>query len=109
MYPYVPFFPTSVPLLEHRLPSLEFQRIVFEAASFQTLSCDVITQQIAADYFAYADKLATRADSILASLDDNDFDAGLRALRAEAARVPARAVTEPIDFLVFGKSDSLTV
>jgi ubiquinone/menaquinone biosynthesis C-methylase UbiE len=105
MYPYVPFFPASVALLQQRLPSLEFQRTVFEAASFRTLSYDVITQEIAADLVAYADKIATKADSILASLKESDFQAGMRALRAEAARAPRRAVTEPIDFLVFGKND----
>lgn len=72
MYPYVPFFPASQALLEQRLPSLSFQREAFEAAGFRTLSCEVVTQQIAADYSAYAGKLAVKADSILASLDDRD-------------------------------------
>jgi ubiquinone/menaquinone biosynthesis C-methylase UbiE len=103
LYAYVPFFPTSRRLLEKRLPSLDLQREVFEAASFQTLSCEVVTQEVAADYNAYADKVSTKADSILASLDDREFDAGLNALRFHAATTPAIAITEPIDFLVFGK------
>src|SRR5262245_33145846 len=103
MYAYVPFFPTSRRLLEERLPSLALQREVFESASFQTLSCEVVTQEVAADYYAYADKLSVKADSILASLDDHEFEAGLKALLSEAVTAPANPVTEPIDFIVFGK------
>jgi ubiquinone/menaquinone biosynthesis C-methylase UbiE len=104
MYPYVPFFPTSRKLLEQRLPSLTFQREVFEGASFQTFSYEVVTQTIAADYSSYADKLSLKADSILASLDDCEFEAGLHALRSAATTMPACVITEPIDFFVFGKS-----
>ena len=103
MYPYVPFFPASWRLLEQRVPSLTFQRGVFEDAGFRTLASEVVTQEIAPDYSAYADKLALKADSILASLDDRDFQAGLHALRSAAATMPPRAVTEPIDVVVFGK------
>jgi ubiquinone/menaquinone biosynthesis C-methylase UbiE len=102
-YAYVPFFPTSRKLLHERLPSLALQREAFEAASFQTLSTEVVTQEVAADYYAYADKLAVKADSILASLDDHEFEAGLKTLLSEAAAAPAGPITEPIDLLVFGK------
>jgi ubiquinone/menaquinone biosynthesis C-methylase UbiE len=104
MYPYVPFFPTSRPLLEQRLPSLGFQREVFEAAGFQTLSCEVVVQQVASDHSAYADKLALKADSILASLEPEEFEAGLKRLRSDAVGGAPRAVIEPIDFLVFGQN-----
>jgi ubiquinone/menaquinone biosynthesis C-methylase UbiE len=103
MYPYVPFFPESRPLLEQRLPSLGFQRDAFEAAGLRTLSCELVTQEIAADLWVYAEKLSTKSDSILASLTDEDFDCGLKAVRSEAAVAAVRAVVEPIDFLVFGK------
>jgi ubiquinone/menaquinone biosynthesis C-methylase UbiE len=103
LYPYVPFFPATRSLLEERLPSLSFQRGVFEAESFQTISSDVVTQQIASDHSAYADKLATKADSILASLDDHEFQAGLEAMRRHAMTTIARPVTEPIDLIVFAK------
>jgi ubiquinone/menaquinone biosynthesis C-methylase UbiE len=105
MYPYVPFFPTSRPLLEERLPSLDSQREVFEKAGFETISYQVVVQQVARDLFAYADKLAMKADSIIASLDDKDFEAGLERMRAHAAIIPPYPVTEPIDFFVFRKSE----
>jgi SAM-dependent methyltransferase len=102
-YPYVPFFPTSRTLLEQRLPTLVFQRNVFELAGFTLLSSDVITQQVAADWPEYADKVSLKADSILVSLDDAEFEAGLVALRS-AAITNNLPVTEPIDLLVFGKN-----
>lgn len=104
-YPYVPFFPTSRKLLNERLPALKDQQRVFEAAAFRLVSCEIVFQEIAPDYSVYAGKLATKSDSILASLDDRDFEDGLRAVRAEAAAAPPRAVIEPIDFLVFEKDN----
>jgi hypothetical protein len=86
------------------LPTLEFQRSAFEAAGFTTLSEDVITQEIAPDLFAYSEKLATKSDSILIRLADEDFDSGLKAVRARAAATHPHPVTEPIDFVVFGRT-----
>jgi len=99
VYPYVPYFPTSRTLLEQRLPSLEFQCEVFEKASFRILFSGSVTQQIASDYQEYADKIALRADSILVTLDDDEFDAGVQAIRSTAAAGP---IVEKIDLVVFG-------
>jgi len=97
-YPYVPFFPASVPLLEQRLPSLQFQSAVFQSAGFRVVFSGEIRQQIATDHAAYAEKLATKSDSVLLSLDDKDFDVGLARMRAEKRPGP---IVEPIDFIVF--------
>jgi ubiquinone/menaquinone biosynthesis C-methylase UbiE len=100
-YPYVPFFPTSTPILEQCLPSAEFVQKVFEGAGFRTVATEVLTQQIAPNLECYAEKLSAGADSILASLRPGDFVAGIEALRSHAARVGVQAVTEPIDVFVF--------
>jgi ubiquinone/menaquinone biosynthesis C-methylase UbiE len=102
-YPYMPFFPQARQLLAAHLPSLTFQREVFEECGFSTLSAEVIVQEIAANYSDYADKIALKADSILVRLHDSDFAAGMEELRAHAATMEPQPVTEPIDFLVFGK------
>ncbi len=57
-----------------------------------------VAQEIAADYATYADKLALRADSVLISIDDREFEAGIAAVRAEKRPGP---IVEPIDVVVF--------
>jgi ubiquinone/menaquinone biosynthesis C-methylase UbiE len=100
-YPYVPFFPKSIPLMENLLPTEAMVRTVFAAAGFSTVNCAVVTQQIAPNYAVYADKLAAGADSVLAQLSPRDFQAGIDAIRAHAARVGETPVSEPIDLFVF--------
>ena len=100
-YPYVDFFPASRPILEEVLPTNTFVREVFEAAGFRMVTLELVTQEIAPSYAAYAEKLAAGADSVLASLSRRDFDAGMRALRAHAAHSDGEAVFEPIDVFVF--------
>jgi ubiquinone/menaquinone biosynthesis C-methylase UbiE len=100
-YPYVDYFPESRPLLEQRLPTNSFVREVFEAAGLRMLMLELVTQQIASSYAAYAEKLSAGADSILASLSQRDFNEGMKALRAHAAHKDGEAVFEPIDVFVF--------
>jgi ubiquinone/menaquinone biosynthesis C-methylase UbiE len=100
-YPYVDFFPATRAILEDTLPSRQFIRETFEAAGFFPGRAEVVTQEISRDYAAYADKLATGADSVLASLLPGDLAAGLNALRDYAASHEPRPVTEPIDVFVF--------
>ena len=100
-YPYVGFFPQSLPILEDCLPSTAFMREVFESAGFSTISADLVVQSIAPDYAVYADKLAAGADSVLAQLSESDFQAGIHAIRTHAVSTGDKPVTEPIDVLVF--------
>jgi len=99
-YPYLEFFPQSLPIMEDCLPTGSFVREVFESAGFITVSFDVIVQEIAADYAAYVEKVAAGADSVLAQLSPSEFQAGLEAMRAYAA-VCKEPVSEPIDVFVF--------
>jgi len=100
-YPYVEFFPASVPIMEACVPSETFIREIFESAGFSTVSVDVIVQEIAADYATYIAKVAAGADSVLAQLSPTEFQTGLDAMRAHAARVSDKPVSEPIDVFVF--------
>jgi ubiquinone/menaquinone biosynthesis C-methylase UbiE len=100
-YPYYDFFPPSRPILEAVLPTTAFVREVFEAAGFGALSVELVTQEIAPSFAAYAEKLAAGADSVLARLSPADFDAGMTALRDYAASGNDKAVFEPIDVFVF--------
>ena len=100
-YPYVDFFPKSRAILEDCLPTGVFMREVFESAGFSTVASEVVVQQLAPDYAAYAEKLSAGADSVLARLSRSDFEAGIEAVRAHASRAGERAVCEPIDVFVF--------
>ena len=100
-YPYVPFFPASRPILEECLATGAFIGKVFESVGFRVASVDVVRQKIAANYESYAEKLSAGADSVLARLSPDDFEAGMEALRLHAAQIDSQAVIEPIDVFVF--------
>jgi ubiquinone/menaquinone biosynthesis C-methylase UbiE len=100
-YPYVEFIPATKPLLYERLNSKRSIVHTFEAAGFSTIAAELVVQQIAPTYAAYADKLTAGGDSILASLNPRDLEEGLSALRRHAAAIDPKPVTEPIDVFVF--------
>jgi ubiquinone/menaquinone biosynthesis C-methylase UbiE len=100
-YPYVEFFPESRPLLEECLAGGSMIREVFESAGFRTVAVDVVTQEIAPNFGAYAEKLSAGADSVLARLSPRDYEAGMNKLRLHAARTDSQSVFEPIDVFVF--------
>jgi ubiquinone/menaquinone biosynthesis C-methylase UbiE len=100
-YPYVPFFPASRPILEECLATGTSMRKVFESVGFRVASVDVVNQGIALNYGAYAEKLSAGADSVLARLSPDDFDAGMEVLRMHAAQGDSQPVVEPIDVFVF--------
>lgn len=100
-YPYVEFIPATKPLLYKRLNAKRSIIHTFEAAGFSTITAELIVQEIAPTYEAYADKLAAGGDSILASLNPRDLEEGLSALRRHAALVDPQPVTEAIDVFVF--------
>ena len=100
-YPYVEFFPESRPILEDILPTAAMVREVFESAGFSAVSCELVTQEIAADYATYVEKLLAGGDSVLARLSPAEFQTGIDAMRAHATRAGDQRVCEPIDVFVF--------
>jgi ubiquinone/menaquinone biosynthesis C-methylase UbiE len=96
------FFQGMQGLIEQTLPSNAFVLTLFESAGFKTRGRELIQQSVAAHWQEFADKIALRADSLLASISDAEFEAGMTMLRAHAAtRSPQEQVTEVIDFFVF--------
>jgi len=101
-YPYLPFFPSSGAILNSDLQSHTLIETIFARAGFQAICHELIRSQAAESWGAYADKLAFRADSILTQLSDQEFEAGLAALRDHAATAPLdEPVIETVDFFVF--------
>jgi ubiquinone/menaquinone biosynthesis C-methylase UbiE len=100
-YPYYPFFPASHPILHEVLPDGSTIREVFEAAGFSLTTWLIVTQTIAPGWAAFANKLAAGADSVLARLTPQDFEAGIAAVRKHGAATGDQAIVEPIDLFVF--------
>ena len=99
-YPYVPFFASSRRLLEEVLPESGDIQAAFTAAGLHPVASKIVTQTIAPDWMAYADKLAAGGDSVLARLSPEEFDAGLAAVLRHAEGKSRAPVVEQIDFLV---------
>ena len=104
-YAYVPFFARSSAILNDVLQSQTVIETIFTSAGFQSVCHELVRSEVAGSWGAYANKLALRADSILARLSDQEFDAGLAALREHAATAPLdEPVVELVDFFVFRSS-----
>ena len=106
-YPYVPFYPSSIPLLEEILPGSNDVIALFTTAGLHPVAAEIVLQTIASDWMAYADKLAAGGDSVLAKLSQNEFEAGLAALWRYAAMESPQPVVEPIDLFVLSADASL--
>jgi len=104
-YPYAPFFPEAVPVGERRLPSASEICGVFASAGFRSAVVGEIVQQVAASWPDYATRLATCADSVLASLNQEQFQTGLRRLREYAIEHASTPVIETIDYFAFRLSE----
>jgi ubiquinone/menaquinone biosynthesis C-methylase UbiE len=100
-YPYVPFFPSSVPLLRATLPTCARMSDLFRAVGLQKVAEAILVQQITSTHAEYAERLSLGGDSVLARLAAADFEEGLSLLRRHAARIDPSPVREPIDYLVF--------
>jgi ubiquinone/menaquinone biosynthesis C-methylase UbiE len=101
-YPYLPFFPRTEQLIRRSIRSVEAMQAPFRAAGFEPTLHEIVMSEVGASWPDYAEKVALRADSILVQLSDEEFAAGLAALRAHAAAQPAdQPVIEPVDLLAF--------
>ncbi len=101
-YAYVEFFPASRAILNRALQSQAFIETTFARTGFKCIRHELIQSEAAESWNIYAEKLAYRADSILAQMSDRDFQDGLAALRDYAKTAPPQEhVIEPVDFFVF--------
>lgn len=100
-YAYVPFFPETRALLERTLNRRAVIESTFVTAGFEFQRHELVQSDAARDWSDYAERLALRADSILAQLNDSEFQRGLDALREYAETAAVGPVVEPVDFFVF--------
>jgi ubiquinone/menaquinone biosynthesis C-methylase UbiE len=103
-FPHRHFFPAIQPLIDTELPTRDQVRHVFERAGFRLAVHEIVCQVVAHNWPSFVYKSSLRADSFLARLSDEDFEAGMTALRAHAAGTsPDGAVVEELDWFVFTK------
>jgi SAM-dependent methyltransferase len=96
------FFPGIRSVMEEQLVSRDLIKSVFEGAGFNAIGHESVTHQGSPTWRDFADMIAMRAYSILTRLTDDDFQAGVAALRAHAEQAdPEEPVTELVDFFVF--------
>jgi ubiquinone/menaquinone biosynthesis C-methylase UbiE len=100
---YRHFFPLQ-PLIDSELPARRDIEAVFAAAGFASTVRQTIPQLVSADWPSFVRATALRGDSFLARLADEEFEAGMVALRAHADKIDRDpGVTEEIDWFVFTK------
>ena len=97
------FFPSYKALAHRTMPRRTGVNTAFEGAGFVRGPREVIRHQTADDWDDFARKATLRADSFLARLPDEEFNAGLSAIERYIATGagPIEPLTEPIDLFVF--------
>jgi SAM-dependent methyltransferase len=101
-FPYLRFFNGIRSIIKEQSISRSQIKSDFGDAGFRAVIHKAVAHPLAPDWSSYADKLAKRADSFLARLPDEDFQAGITALRAYAEHVDAGdSLTMDVDFFVF--------
>lgn len=98
------FFPTAQRILEERWNSVDATVSAFSAAGFVKESLRSVAEVTAKDLHAYHQRVATRADSSLSLITDDEFERGLEALRRAAEEEPPRPVITRLDLLVLRAS-----
>ncbi len=74
----------------------------FREAGLRRVVATTVRQVTAASLSEFYERMRSRADSTLAALDDDEFEAGLRALEREAAaEATPTPVVDDVQFLVF--------
>jgi ubiquinone/menaquinone biosynthesis C-methylase UbiE len=100
-YPYVPFFAKSRAILEATLQTQARLESIFHDAGFALARHELVRHEVAANWRAYAEKIAAGADSILAQLNERDFLDGMRLLHQHAASAGDVPVCEVVDLFAF--------
>jgi ubiquinone/menaquinone biosynthesis C-methylase UbiE len=94
------YFPRSKQFAE-TFPTIEEAVRVFDAHGFQQVALESVAQVSAPSLSVYRDRVATRADSTLLALSDEEFEEGMRALdRDVALEVDPEPVISHLDLLV---------
>jgi ubiquinone/menaquinone biosynthesis C-methylase UbiE len=98
---WIRFFPSALRIAERRHPTIDSVVDAFTRAGFRNHHIQRVTKIAATDLHQYRNKLATRADSTLELISDEEFERGLEAISRMAEESPPQSVTATLDLLVF--------
>lgn len=102
---YYEFFPTGLAVDETRHPTVEQVQECFEQNGFVRTSFETIEQMEARNLTEYAERIAMRTYSTFELISDEEYEAGLAALRAEVSRErQPQPVMGKVDLLVFQRA-----
>jgi ubiquinone/menaquinone biosynthesis C-methylase UbiE len=94
------FFPSGLRLAEQRHPAIETVVEAFTTAGFTHHETRQVDQIAALDLHEYVQRTATRSDSTLELISDDEFARGLEGLRSLAEESPPEPVVATLDMLV---------
>jgi ubiquinone/menaquinone biosynthesis C-methylase UbiE len=101
-FPYLIFFPTVRSVIEEQLPTRDHVTSSYAEAGFHMVAHRIVAHHNSSDWASYAEIISGRSDSFLARISDEEFDAGVAALRDFARNTnPGRPVVQDVDFFVF--------
>lgn len=92
-YPYLDVFPSIRAIIDEGLMPRSALTAMFKAAGFKLAAHQSSWHQIGANWQAFADNIALKADSFVARLPEDEFQSGVAALRTKAAKADA---SEPV-------------
>jgi len=105
-FPEKHFFPAILPMIDSELPDRKDVVRAFVTAGFSIVVHEIVRQDCSPNWPSFVRKSSLRADSFLARIPDEAFNAGMAELRLYGAEInPDEAVTEEIDWFVFRKRD----
>jgi ubiquinone/menaquinone biosynthesis C-methylase UbiE len=97
---WLDYFPAARSLASRRWPTVGAVENAFATAGFELEVLTSVSEMVANDLDAYADRIGTRANSTLRLIDDREFKRGLARLRADARGGSGKPVIDCRDLLV---------
>ncbi len=98
------YFPKANAIEEASLPTVEETRALFADASLELLASDRIRFVVCRDHRDYLERLSLRPISSFQHLSDEEFVAGIAALKADVARELPGPVEQEANLLVFRRT-----
>jgi len=103
-YPYLDCFPSIYSIIEDQLISREQLKNIFGNAGLKIVAQQTVWSEISSDWQIFTGKIALKADSFVAQLENDEFNAGLAKLRMKSkGETSNEKVGLNVDSIIFQK------